>query len=137
MNKASTVGRLATGAVLVLSMALTAAPGFAAHRSSTHVHIWKDPAAKEYSHGGLPCSTVSITGRPASVTTKPLLQLDQIERQTMTAIGVTSERRNVRNAPRYRPAAFRSSERQPAINFTYHASHASGAGEGRSTARGR
>jgi hypothetical protein len=116
----------------VLSIVLVAIPGFAAHRPPGPYHIWKDPAAKEYSHDGLPCSTAAIPGSPASRSGSSLLQLDQIERQTMTAIRSTGERGNSRSASLYRPAVIRGSEKQPAINFSYHSPRAD-----RNPARGR
>jgi hypothetical protein len=126
--------RLAT---FVLSILLVTVPGFAARRPSASYHIWSDPAAKEYSHDGLPCSTAPVPGAPGSKSTGPLQQLDQIERQTVNAIRSVPERGSSKSASSYRSAVSRSSSRQPAINFAYHAPVSDGGREDRRPARGR
>jgi len=124
-------------ATFVGSIMLAASPAFAAtarHSSSSHP-LFNDPAAKAYSHNGLPCSTAPVSGSFMSKPDGALRELGQIERANIGSLKNTSDRGNGAKGTLYHP--FMRSERQPAINFVYHAPPPRAGGSGRSSARSR
>jgi len=121
----------------VLLIALATIPAFARNSSTTTHHLRNDPATKAYSRNGLPCSTASTSGSSALKPAGSLRKLDQIERQGVIALRNGSERGNGGKASLYHHAVIHGSERQPAINFVYHARVAGGAGAGRASGSSR
>jgi hypothetical protein len=109
---------------LFLSILVAAIPGIADHAYSTHTaHIPQDPAGKECTRGGMPCSTAWATDSLKAKSSST--QLDQIERQTINSVKGASAGANGKTSA-FRPAVSRGSERQSSINFTYHAPSAAG-----------
>src|SRR5579863_6338353 len=102
----------------LLSILLATIPGFATHSSSPHIQ--QDPAGKECSHSGLPCSTALNPNSSKSQSLSTQHQLDQIERQSVNSIKSTTARANNKTSPN-RSATVHSSARQSSINFAYHA----------------
>lgn len=89
----------------------------AAQHSSTGRLLRKDPSVKEYRHNGLPCSTVPIAAPAAANYVSPTVQLDKIERQTVSAVGGSSARAS--SSFFYRIPSSGPSDRQAPINFVY------------------
>jgi hypothetical protein len=125
--------RLLSFPALVLSIALFARPGFAAHTRST-AHIPDDPAGKSCSRAGLPCSTAPVVAPLGLKSEGSQHELDQIERSGLNVFRGSSA---PKNAPVYRPSAISRSDRSAPINFTYRPPSSGGGGATRSAGKAR
>jgi len=109
---------LAAFAVLI---AFTTTAGFAQSekpvRHTGPYYMYKDPAAKECSHSGLPCSSAAPPTSAISGAGSSLQQLSQIERESVSAIRSAPEHAKIRSVPPIRPPVTRSAE---PINSAYH-----------------
>jgi hypothetical protein len=115
--------KLTCHAASLLCIALVSIPAFAkppVHQNTASHHVWKDPATQGYTHNGLPCSTTPTNSASGPKTLGSQHRLGEIERRGMTTVRGTSERTNV---PQYRPTTNHSTDRQRAIDFSYHASN--------------
>ncbi len=106
---------------LAVLIAFITVPGFAQSskpvRHTGPYYMYKDPAAKECSHSGLPCSSAPLPASGASSAGSSLQQLSQIERESMNAIRSAPKPANSKSVPVYHPMVTRGSE---PINSVYH-----------------
>jgi hypothetical protein len=114
-------------AILLVSTVVGTIPALAKHSSSLHVQ--PDPAGRECSRAGMPCSTALTPDSSRSKSASTQQQLDQLERQSVNSVKGASVRGNARTAPQ-RPVVARGAERQSSINFAYHATPAGGTRSG-------
>jgi hypothetical protein len=114
-------------AILLLLTTVGTIPALAKHSSSPHVQ--QDPAGKECSRSGMPCSTALTPDSSKSKSASTQQRLDQLERQSVNSIKTTSVRGNAKTAPQ-RPVVARGAARQSSINFAYHAPPAGGTRSG-------
>lgn len=111
-------------AILLFSTMVATIPALAKHSSSSS-KIQQDPAGKECSRSGMPCSTALTPDSSKSKSASTQQKLDQLERQSINSIKSTQARVNAKTAPQ-RPVVARGTERQSSINFSYHAPSAGG-----------
>ena len=95
----------------------------------------QDRSGKAYSCGGGPCSTIATTSTKLPGVPNASAQLDRLAQQTLGLAKGSPRTAAEQSSANYRPPKL-SSGRQPAINFSYHAS-AYAAQAGSRTSRGR